>query len=154
MTSSLNLSDLHAKLVTEIIFKTMEREADHFIKLHEEHRALVQQDGLSEFDFDFPLDKSNAHPKIQEKVNVWVAYNNVLKQELKDISTFLSKALNEAGCVGELYELLPESLHWILRDKGVEPSPMPETCKQEILRIGQKGYDLIPIRMLRNILDA
>lgn len=151
---TLTLSELHSKLLIEIIFKTMEREAEHFTKLHEEHKHLLQQDGLNEFDFDFPLDKSNAHPKVQEKVNTWLEYNNVLKQELKDINLFLTKAFNEAECPGELYELLPDSLHGILRSSGIDPSPMPEFCKQEILRIGQKGYELIPIRMLRNILDS
>ena len=51
----------------------------------------------------------------------------------------------------QVHHLLPEPLHTVLRNRGVAFNPTPPDNVDEILSHNQKGYDLLLVQLLNNI---
>lgn len=79
----------------------------------------------------------------------YIKQRNDLLIETKIVNSYLASAANLCTELGQLYEILPESLHAVLSSAGVYPSVLNMAVKPD-LRANEKGKQLLLVRLLLN----
>lgn len=90
------------------------------------------------------------HPSLYADMEHYLAQDESSLRDKAYINSYLGHVLSIVP-KDQIHHLLPEPLHTVLRNRGVAFNPTPPDNVDEILSHNQKGYDLLLVQLLNNI---
>jgi hypothetical protein len=107
-------------------------------------------------DRKWPRPPNRLLPKHRPEMEEWLSDKLYLEQEVPQIQTYLTLALNASGSFEDVLRLVPESLHPSIREledsASFRGSRLPDERVQELLSSHQHAIKLMKRRMALNLL--